>query len=371
MKKALILGTGAAQLDAIRYLKREGWWVIACSYVREGPGLDFTDQFELINITDVDALERVAKSENIELIYSVGSDLAMPSVAEVAVRIGLRSFISPHIARLLQDKTLLRDFLATHGISPIRYRRVRTHADVEGWSTFPVMVKPADSQGQRGIFRAESLPEIMNRLGETIAVSRSGTVILEEVLEGPEVSANIFVVEGKVVVNEISDRSVVANFPGGIPRGHVLPSGMASAEVLSKTRKLVDQCIAVLGIKEGPVYFQMKLTSSGPRIIEITPRLDGCHIWRLIREVRGIDLMDASFRLLSGEALGDLGGTQQLETGSLMFFLQPPGEKFFEANHPAPDDALHTEYYLRNGQVVPTVNGHLEKVGYYITKRMP
>ena len=371
MRKALILGVGPAQLDAIRYLKREGWWVIACSHVRQGPGLHISDQFELINITDVDALERLARSENVELIYSVGSDLAMPSVAEVAERIGLRSFISPDVAKILQDKTLLRDFLEARRISPVRYRRIRTPADVESWNAFPVMVKPADSQGQRGVFRAESLKDALDRVHEALAFSRSGTVILEEFLEGPEISANIFLVEGQMVVNEISDRLVVENFPGGIPRGHNLPSTIAPDEVLRQTRKLIEKCVVALGIKEGPVYFQLKLTSSGPRIIEITPRLDGCHIWRLIREVRGIDLLDASFRLLSGGTLGDLGGSQQAETASLMFFLQPPGAEFLEGNHPAPDSALYVEYYLRNGQMVPPVNGHLEKVGYYITRELP
>lgn len=196
---------------------------------------------------------------------------------------------------------------------------------------------------------------------------------LEEVLEGPEASVNLFVVNGEAIVNEISDRLVVLDYPGGIPRGHILPAQSASAEILEDTRKLAVQCVEALGIENGPVYFQMKLTPLGPRIIEIAPRLDGCHIWRLIREVRGIDLMEASFRLLSGETLGDLRGEEKpdLPRASLMFFLQSPGEVFSQSNHVAPRDALYTEYYLQEGQVVPTVNGHLEKVGYYIMRGAP
>ena len=371
MKKALILGVGSAQLDAIRYLRREGWWVIACSHVRQGPGLHISDQFELINITDVDALERLVRNESVDMIYSVGSDLAMPSVAEVAARTGLRSFISPGVAKILQDKTLLREFLSAHGISPVRYRRIRTPVDVEGWNAFPAMVKPADSQGQRGVFRAESSDQVLDRLPESLAFSRSGTVILEEFLEGPEISANVFLVEGQMLVNEISDRLVVESFPGGIPRGHILPSRIAPEEVLTQTRRLIEKCVSALGMKEGPVYFQLKLTSSGPRIIEITPRLDGCHIWRLIREVRGIDLLDLTFRLLSNGTLENLDVSQQAETARLMFFLQPPGAEFWEVDQPAPDGALYVEHYLRNGEMVPAVNGYLEKVGYYIRKEAP
>ena len=118
VRKALILGTGSAQLDAIRYLKENGWWVIACSYVREGSGLELVDHFELVNIMDVDRLEQLARSERVELVYSVGSDLAMPSVAEVAARVGLPSFITADTARLMQSKTALGTFLPGEPSAP-------------------------------------------------------------------------------------------------------------------------------------------------------------------------------------------------------------------------------------------------------------
>ena len=102
MRKALILGTGAAQVDAIHYLREAGWWVIGCSYLREGPGLSLVHEFRQINITDVPALEELARNEGVELVYSVGSDLAMPAVARVGTALGLRRFISPALADLTQ-----------------------------------------------------------------------------------------------------------------------------------------------------------------------------------------------------------------------------------------------------------------------------
>jgi len=303
MRKALILGTGAAQVDAIRHLRDTGWWVIACSYRREGPGLEFVHQFRQINITDVPALEDLARREGVELIYSVGSDLAMPAVARVAAALGLRSFISPALADLTQNKVSLREYLQRRRISPVSYRQLRRRADAAAWNHFPAIVKPADSQGQRGVCRADTMGELLRCLEPALAASRSATAIVEELLEGPEVSANVFVVDGTIVVNELSDRLVVADFPGGIPRGHVLPAQCASEADLAQARSLAGQCIGALGIENGPAYLQMKITSCGPRVVEITPRLDGCHIWRLIREARGIDLLAARFQLLSGEPL--------------------------------------------------------------------
>lgn len=368
MKKVLILGIGAAQVDAIRYLKRKNFFVIGCSYAEEGPGLKDIDHFELINITDVEKLEAIALKHDVDFIYSIGSDLSTISIAEVSNRLGLPTFISPEISHLLQDKTLLRDFFANKGISPVEYRRISSIDDLEGWDIYPSIVKPANSQGQRGIFVAESLNDILKDLKKAFDASRTHTVILEELLTGPEISANVFVVNGEVIMNVISDRLVVSGYPGGIPLGHALPGENLSSEMLVLTCNFVETCVKALGIKNGPVYFQMKLTSDGPRVIEIAPRLDGCHIWRLIQAVYGIDLLDLTFRHLTGDVLGDFSDKKEKTRSHLMFFLQPPGESFKQAEHLPPEGAFYTEYYFEEGQIVPPVNGNLEKVGYYIMK---
>ena len=252
----------------------------------------------------------------------------------------------------------------------MKYRRVKNEEELAGWEVYPTMVKPSDSQGQRGVFRVESPDELLEKLDTALSASRSRTVILEEVLKGPEVSANAFVVNGRVLVNEVSDRWVLAGYPGGIPRAHMLPAKRLN-EVLNDTRALVEQCIYALGIENGPVYFQIILTPTEPRIVEITPRLDGCHLWRLIRNVTGIDLMDATFRLLAGQGVGDLKTREERNLRSLVFFYQAPGAPFFRGEHAPPADALYTEFYLKDGQIVPPVNGHLEKVGYYIKRGLP
>jgi phosphoribosylamine-glycine ligase len=364
--KALILGVGNAQVDAIRYLEAAGWWVIGCSYRREGRGLELASQFELIDIIDFDALEELARKEKIDLIYSVGSDLAMPTIAKVARNLDLPCFVCYETAQLAQDKVRLRDFLTAHDISPINYRRVSCEADLGGWDTYPAIVKPTDSQGQRGVFRASSMQEIKAGLKRSLGFSRSNVAIVEEFLDGPEISVNAFVIDSQVVFSEISDRLVVEGCPGGIPRGHVLPTQTCRGEILREAQTLVERCIQALAIENGPVYFQIKLTSRGPKIVEITPRLDGCHLWRLIKTVGGVDLLDASFRLLMGDGSVNLQMGPGKNSYHLGFFLSPPGDVFEESRHPAPAQATYLEYYYEDGESVRPINGLLEKVGYWV-----
>jgi phosphoribosylamine-glycine ligase len=369
VKKVLILGVSNAQVDAIKYLKEAGWWVIGCSWRHEGRGLELIDQFELIDIKDCAGIEELACKGKIDLIYSVGSDLAMPTVAKVASKLGLPTFVRYETAKLMQHKVLLRDFLTANGISPVKYKKVSSIADLDGWDHCPVVVKPADSQGQRGVFRANSLQEIKLGFERSLEFSRSKTLIIEEFLDGPEISANAFVIDSQVVFNEISDRLIVESYSGGIPRGHVLPTERCFGEMLCETKAQVERCIQALEIENGPVYFQIKLTAKGPRIIEIAPRLDGCHIWRLIKTVGGVDLLDASFKLLTGDKSIDLQMGPCVTRYQLLFFLSSPGKVFREADYAAPSQASYVEYYYKSGEIIRPVNGLMERVGCYIEQR--
>jgi phosphoribosylamine-glycine ligase len=368
MKKALILGTGNAQVDLLRYLKEEGWWVIGCSYRREGKGLQYVDQFEQINITDISGIENLARSQNVDLIYSIGSDLAMPTIAKVSTELGLPMFVDYITASLLQNKVLFREFLMNHNISPVRHRMICSESDLAGWTYFPAIVKPADNQGQRGVFLANSIHEVRAQIESTLRLSRSGTVIIEEYLDGSEISVNAFVVDREVLFCEVSDRLVVEEFAGGIPKSHVLPAKTCSGELLLKTKELVNRCVHALSIENGPVYFQIKLTLEGPKIIEITPRLDGCHIWRLIKTVGNVDLLEASVRLLTGDKSIALQMSESLVASHLNFFLGPPDKEFKLADYPGPNDVSYLEYYYQDGETVRPINGALEKVGYYIER---
>ncbi|NIV28208.1 MAG: ATP-grasp domain-containing protein, partial [Anaerolineae bacterium] len=369
--KALILGTGSAQHDAIKRLKERGWWVIGCSYRHEGRGLDLLDQFELVDVKDHDGVEALGRREGVELLYSVGSDFAMLTVARVAPRLGLPTFVPYELAELMNNKIMLRDHLSATGISLVEYRGVRSSADLQGWNRFPAIVKPADSQGGRGVFGASTMDEIRAGLEESIRLSSSGSAIVEEYLDGAEISVNAFVLDGDPIFSEVSDRFVA---PGSFrdilpPRGHGAPSAWCQGQDLCQTQTLVERAIKALGIENGPVYFQIKLTAKGPRILEATPRLDGCHIWRLLKMVYGVDLLDASFRWLDGRrSTIDLRVRANKGRHQLMFCLCPTGEIFSFADHEQPAGAFPRECYYQDGDTVLPVHGTMEKVAYYLQR---
>ena len=214
-------------------------------------------------------------------------------------------------------------------------------------------------------------PNSRGPIEEAIAACKEPRrAILEAFLDGVEISCNVLVSDGELVVSELSERLVHTGDNFGIPVGHLIPIVSVPDDQVKAAAKLVEDVTRSLGIRNGTLYYQMIVTPEGPRIVEIAPRLDGCHVWRLIKAARGIDFLDGAVRRLTGEQVPKQSGRH--EPGAvyeLMFQQMPPGQPFDKSRFPVPADALYHEYRYEDGQPVVPVNGRLEVVGYYVRKR--
>lgn len=370
-KTILVLGTNAGQADLIRHMKALEWRVIGASPIVGEPGQAFCDVVEHVNIVDLDALEEVVKRHSVDLIYSISSDVAMKSVVALSERVGLPHFYDSAFINLLDNKAALRAFLRDNDLGPVPYRQVADVAGAQGWAHFPCMVKPTDGQGQRGVVRIDRAEDIAGAVTNAVEISHSSQAIIEGFLDGVEISCNVMVCGGKTRMKVLSERLVHGPHAVGVPVGHLVPCRNVSEENQVAALDLVTRIIAAMGTRDGVLYFQMIVTPDGPRVIEIAPRLDGCHMWRLIRATQGADLIEMTMNCLTGaaavptlpkNAMGDRHGTPM----ELMFQQVPPDTAFDPAAFPAPEGAIHHEYRYKTGETVRAVNGFLEVVGYYV-----
>ncbi|MBQ4312726.1 MAG: ATP-grasp domain-containing protein, partial [Clostridia bacterium] len=279
MDKILILGTGQAQGDIIRHCRERGMTVYACSYISGDSAQADAHFFEQINIVDADAIEQYAREKGIDCIYSAGSDIAMPTVCDVSERLGLPHFVSSGTATICNTKSLLRDTLGASFEGNLAFREITSIED-EITIPYPLMMKPVDSQGQRGVYRIDSREEFLARFEASMSHSRQKKLILEEFVDGDEISVNTFSVGGEMIFSLISDRVVWENLPGGIIHRHLIPSRYDDGgEVTQAILSLVRRVLTALSINDGPAYFQIKMKSGRiPKLLEVTPRLDGCHM---------------------------------------------------------------------------------------------
>lgn len=360
------MGTGQAQKDLILALKNRGETVFACSYISGDVAEQYVDCFSQINITDADAVYEFALENKVEYIYSVGSDMAMPTVFGVAERAGLPSFASEQVAKICNTKQLLRESLGADFKGNLQFVAAQTVDELMGME-FPLMIKPVDSQGQRGVFRVNNVDELKEKFSLSQGFSRSGKVIAEQFVEGDEISVNTFSINGEVVFNLISDRVVWDELPGGIIHKHLIPSVYETNEVAKNAIcDLVDRVLKKMEIKNGPAYFQIKMKAvDDPKLIEVTPRLDGCHMWRLIKYATGVDLLEMSVDLLLGKKV-ECNQDYEIKTCRTEFLCLPPQSSFSKDQFDV-TGADYLQWYYNDGDTVKSMNGFMEKCGYMIT----
>ena len=365
MLRVLILGVGNAQVDALRLLKEMNCITYGLSWRNAGRGIEYCDHFDVIDIKNKDNILAYAERNKVDVVYSVGSDIAMPTIGYVSEKLGLPYFCGEYSATLLNNKVLFRKFLMEHDLLNIAFQGGKHWKDFEDWKKYPAILKPVSSQGQRGISTIKNKDDIKKYIQNAQDFSESGEVILEEFITGVEVSANLFFKDGRILYGFISDRMTYEEFDGGLVKSHVFPTKM-NMELQTRALQLASDTVEQLNIQNGPVYFQMMYNSDDVYIIEVTPRLDGCHIWRLIKSYAGIDLLKLTFDMLLGKTIVPETIHENGHIRGLHFFSQKPYKTFKYQDFKLPEEIKYHEFYYKDGQKVRPLNKVFEKVGYYI-----
>ncbi|MDD4714966.1 MAG: ATP-grasp domain-containing protein [Oscillospiraceae bacterium] len=363
MEKVLILGVAAVQLDAIVMLKKLGYEVHACAMAKDGPGADAADCFHLINIVDEAALEECVVKNKIRAVYSVGSDIAVPIACRLSEKLNLPAFVSSKTAYICNHKNKMRQALGINCSGNIPFQVMERCGPVK--IEFPCIMKPSDSQGQRGIFLVRSQADVDRYFDAALQYSRERRVIIEHYVEGPELSVNGYMVDGNLRYMAISDRDTWPAYTGLIRR-HIVPSVNAGERQAALIYDVFFNACRLLGINNGPAYFQIKLENGVPFIIEMTPRLDGCHMWSVLEKSTGVNLLRLTFlHLLRGDIQElDHVFSNQIPY-ELTFLCQKPNTAFDGGAFEIPGDSEYSFYYYQNGDRIRPVNGRFEKVGYY------
>ncbi|HGH7179063.1 TPA: acetyl-CoA carboxylase biotin carboxylase subunit family protein [Bacillus luti] len=370
MKKVLILGVASVQMDAINILKGLGYETFACAMAKDGPGAESADHFEVINILDIPRLIEYIQENNIDVVYSVGSDIAMPVACKLSEELSLPHFVSSETATMCNNKGRMREALGEKCEGNIPFQVIED-GEIIPEIAMPYIMKPADSQGQRGIFLINSLQEYKDNFQIAKRYSRSGKVIVERYIKGPELSVNVYMVDGELKYIVASDRETWSEYTGLIHK-HIVPTKNLKDEMLDTLNNVVVDACKRLGILNGPAYFQMKVEDGNPYIIEMTPRLDGCHMWKLLDHHTNVNLLKLTFEHLLNENISELNNLEVVDENSkqfgheLEFFCQEPKTVMDQHKFSIPEGTLDHFFYYQTGDTIRPVNGKFDKVGYLI-----
>jgi biotin carboxylase len=194
----------------------------------------------------------------------------------------------------------------------------------------PVVVKAPDRQGQKGMTLVHSQAELADAVAIARGAARSGLALVEELVDGPEVTVVGFSVDGDYVPLAVTDRLVADPPAFGVALAHVFPSGVSDTGTVSDT---ASAAVRALGIAHGPSYTQLRIGPNGPQVIEVAARLGGGHDAELVERATGVKLNDLALDAALGLPI-ERPEPQALVGGAVTRFLVAPAGVLQEIDVP-------------------------------------
>jgi biotin carboxylase len=377
VKTILFVGAGRHQRRAILRAKELGLRVAAVDRNPDAPGLAAADIAKVVDFADAEAVLKATARIKLDGVMTVSADRAVPVVAAVAAARGLPG-IGVETAHLMTHKIAMRTRLADAGVPQPRYAAVRSIAETRRAANevgFPSVLKPADSGGQRAVFRVESLDEIHGHLHEVVTASPTGEAILEEFVDGIEMNGIVIARNGSSIPLTLSDRLRPPGVGFGVGWIHVYPA-TAYGEQLDESERVAVHTVHALGLQTGIAFPQLIATPDGRvLVVECAARIPGGQMADLVRFATGVDLVEVQIRMALGDELPD-----ELV---LPKFRQPLAIRFFTAE-PGPlptgrvkrigpldkvlafPGVVQADVYLQVGETIRPVRVDGDRRGYVI-----
>lgn len=309
MRKLLLLGGSRYIISVIRTAKRLGIYTITCDYLPENIAHCYSDEYWNISIIDKDAVLRKAQENNIDGIMSFACDPGVVTAAYVAEKMGLPFQCSYETASILQDKGKFREFLRINNFMVPHAKRYTDSnipmSDID-FFTWPVIVKPTDSAGSKGVTRVETPDKLKDAINLAVKESHNGAFIIEDFLtfEGHHSSADPFSVDGSLKFITYSDQLFDKEAQNPYtPSLIIWPSSMKDKyqKILThETQRLIN----LLHMTTGIYNIETCVGEGGkPYIMEVSPRGGGCEIAEIQKMAYGVDLIENEVRKAVGMPL--------------------------------------------------------------------
>ena len=294
----LIFGVGELQESIIKRAKNMGLYVVGIDPCVNAACKNEVDVFEVVDGQDYEATLRVARKYDVKAVITAATDKPLVMMARVAKELGLR-FYSEETAKWSTDKFQMKERFMKYGI-PCARGRIIKHANEASDLDFPLILKPRDNSGSRGVILCHDIQTLRNAMVETLQYTRLDSVLVEEFIEGSEYSIESVHYDGKSEVIQFTEKRTTP-FPYNVELGHIQPANL-SKEQKKAIRNLIAKIGEALKFEYCASHTELKINQRGIYIIETSPRLGGDYITSTLTPLStGVNIEDLLLHIALGE----------------------------------------------------------------------
>ena len=375
-KRLMLLGGIRYLLPVIKAAHEQGYYVITADYLPDNIAHKYSDEYVNVSIIDKEAVLKVAQEKQIDGIMSFGVDPGVVSASYVQNQMGLPSFGPFESVEILQNKDRFRVFLAEHGFNVPKakgYAGIKEAMSDQDSFDYPVIVKPTDSAGSKGVSRVDNKNQLKKAVEYAFDKSISGHIIIESFIEkqGCSSDTDSFSVDGKLKFVSFNSQHFDANASNPYtPAAYSWPSTYTKEQENYLTSE-IQRLITLLEMKTNIYNIETRIGVDGkPYIMELTPRGGGNRLCEMLRYATGVDMITAMTRYIVGDPVPEI--EQKPYNGNWAeIILHANKEGVFDHLEISKDlqaEMLEEDLWVKKGEHVTPFFGANDAIGTLVLK---
>ena len=373
----MLLGGIRYLLPVIEAAHKQGYYVITADYIPDNIAHKYSDEYVNVSIIDKEAVLKVAREKKIDGIMSFGVDPGVVSASYVQNQMGLPSFGPFESVEILQNKDKFRAFLSENGFN---VPKAKGYGDPEEavrdafqWE-YPVIVKPTDSAGSKGVTRVDNEEQLRAAIQYAFDKSISGHIIIEDFIEkaGCSSDTDSMSVDGKLAfVSFCAQRFDVSATNPYTPAAYSWPSTFTKEQEAYLTSE-IQRLITLLGLKTVVYNIETRIGTNGkPYIMELTPRGGGNRLCEMLRYATGVDLITAITQAMVGDPISAPVEQKPYNGHWAEIILHADKEGKFdhlEISKSLPAEVVEEDLWVKKGDKVESFEGANNAIGTLVMR---
>lgn len=365
-KAILIFGVGELQLSIINRANAMGLFTVGIDPCEDAFAKNACQAFEVVGGQDYEGTLAVAKKYNVSAVVTAATDKPLVMMARIAKELN-SPFYSVETAQWSTDKYQMKQRFIEGGV-PCAQGRLIHSADEAKDLFFPVICKPRDNSGSRGVKLCRDVNELQECIDEALDNSKLDTVLVEEFIEGREFSIETLHYEGKNDVIQFTEKKTT-EFPYNVELCHKQPANLTDHE-RQQIREIISKIAACMNFENCPSHTELKVNDRGIFVIETSPRLGGDYITSTLTPLStGINLEDQLLHIALGEKVDITSG--HVDKASAVCFLSLPEGKVTAIDAQISEVTSWANVYdfnlkLRLGDKIGKITSSLNRYGQFV-----